>query len=781
MFTSLTTVCLFFIVLFGSNTAVAQGLLNGTTTSSLGLQATPESPSIQVSETILLTPTTSSDITSTSSLSTTSPSSASPSSYATTTSSTISVYTSPAIESSETSLIVPSTTSTTVLSSTSVLSSTTLLSSTESPSTSSTADAATTTQPLTSTESTAAIPAITTSSASDSAYSSTTSLSVYSSPAIASSDTSLAVPTTSSAAYSSTTSITVYSSPAIASSDTTLAVPTTSSGSALTPEAPTVQISETSLATPVSSDSSIAFSYAPATTTETSDSASSVQFTYAPETSTASSSDLLLGYIGSIAQSITPTAADGSVETSSVPIETSAAATSAQTSQAFEYAPDSSTDIAQTTAISATLVSIGSSAIPIAPIPQSYAGASSSTDPAAYVIGSQTASVGQTLTVDNTPVVVQTSAGVTQLYVGTTSAPSALSFVEATPAATQESSAVAATLSVGSSAIPIIPIAYTDATGATSTDAAAFVVGSQTASIGQTLTIDNTPVVVQTSAGATQVYAGTSAIPSALSFDLASTATSPPTATLATASIGSTALSIAPLPASYAAGDSSSAPAAFIIGSQTASAGQTLTIDNTPVVVQTSAGATQLFVGTATTSSALSFATITASASSLIGAPTTLTIGLQTVSRDSAGNYLVGTETLAPGSSIVQGSGSATAVVVLTTVSGSAHLIVQDASTTASIILPKVTSSASSITAAQESSAIVVNGHTYYLGPASLNAQATGSQSASSTFATSSKSGSASSPTGSGPLSQQNAASRSGYSMFVGGVGLLAFGFAMFL
>lgn len=217
-----------------------------------------------------------------------------------------------------------------------------------------------------------------------------------------------------------------------------------------------------------------------------------------------------------------------------------------------------------------------------------------------------------------------------------------------------------------------------------------------------------------------------------------------------------------------------------MVGSQTASVGQTVTIDNTPVVIQTSAGETQLYAGTATPS-ALSFAQATSgSPSAVTVAPTTLTIGLQTVSQNSAGNYMLGSLTLLPGSSITQGSGSETAIIGVTTISGSTQLVVQDASTTATTVLPKITLSPSSASAQQESSAIVVNGHTYFLGPASLNAQATGTPTGGiSSFITSGIGGAASTTSTAVPSLQNNGASTSSLSLLLTGVAFVAVGFTM--
>ncbi|KAK1815326.1 hypothetical protein LTR12_010296 [Friedmanniomyces endolithicus] len=737
MFSSLTCASLFFLVLSSSNRASARaGDVNGTTSVGGG-HVSAFVPTIGQSQTSLALPTLSIAPTAELTTSASTDGSTTAPSYASSTPQN----SSPVIQSSATSLNVPITSSTTLASN----------------------------EPLTS---------------------NTATTTQVSTTAASSTDTTQAAVQTPSAAASSTTLISVYPSPIIQSSVTSLATPSTTSigGGVVSPEAPQLGSSQTSLAIPVSTESSTTVPAASiATTTDGSSSATSVQFTYAPETSTAASSDLLLGYIGSIAQSSTPvastpTSAGASIASPSSAAGASAVSTSAAASPAFTYVPDSST--AQTSAVLATIASVGSSAVAIAPVPQTYSAGASSSGPDAFVIGSQTASVGQTLTVGNTPVVIQTSAGQTQLYAGTAATPSAISFAVATAAgaSSQPPAAAPAPVSIGSSVLSIAPVSQTYSAGASSSTPAAFVIGSQTASVGQTVTVDNTPVVIQTSAGKTQLYAGTAATPSALSFaTVAAAASSQPIAVApATVSIGSSVLSIAPV--SYASGQGSSSPPAFLIGSQTASIGQTLTIAGTPVVIQTSAGQTQLYAGTATPS-ALSFATVTTAVPSTAAAvPTTLTIGAATISQDSAGNYLLGSLTIAPGNTITQGSGSSATIIALATVSGSTQLVVQDASTTATTVLPpQVTVPASSGPALQQSSPVVVNGHTYYLGPASLNAQGTGSVTASGTFATSAVGGAASATRSQVPATQKGAASRSGLSLVLGAVVLVACGFAVLI
>lgn len=222
------------------------------------------------------------------------------------------------------------------------------------------------------------------------------------------------------------------------------------------------------------------------------------------------------------------------------------------------------------------------------------------------------------------------------------------------------------------------------------------------------------------------------------------------------------------------------APDAFAIGSQTASVGQTLTVDNTPVVVQTSAGQTQLYAGSAASPAVLSFAAATTEAASTItGAPSILTIGVETVSRNSAGAYMLGSQTLTPGGFVTEGSGSSTALVGVQINNGTTQLVIKEASSTETSALAMITKPMTSSSKTDDSSVIVVNGHTYLLGATSLNAgmTETGTASSASGFATSSVGGADSASASSGYGMQTSAASRTGNrALLLGGLVAIAVG-----
>lgn len=330
----------------------------------------------------------------------------------------------------------------------------------------------------------------------------------------------------------------------------------------------------------------------------------------------------------------------------------------------------------------------------------------------------------------------------------------AFTYVPDTPT---DASTVPATAAIGTSTVLVVPIPYSSAEGGTTSAPDAYIIGSQTASVGQTLTIDSTPVVVQTSAGETQLYAGTD-VPSAITFAQTYAPESTPVAqsapelqigtqtlkTNAPVTIGTSVVSMAT--------DSTGAPV-IVAGSST------LAISSYAAVAS-SAGET---VGSLSYAANQPYLTLTAEynmETTLSHAPTTVTLGLLTVSQESSGgDYLLGSKTLQPGSSVTQGYGSSATVVALSTDSeGSTHLVVAGPSTTAESALPEVTSVEATITsstAAEESSKIVVNGQTYFLNGATVNAKATGSAttSASSSFITSGASGASASASVSGSAS----------------------------
>ncbi|KAK5112013.1 hypothetical protein LTR62_004547 [Meristemomyces frigidus] len=534
-------------------------------------------------------------------------------------------------------------------------------------------------------------PAATTTDAPVAASPSTTPA-ANSSPVVASTDPTLAAPSptttdapATSAAAPSTVTTNVPSTTAAAPSPTTTDAPATSAAapSTVTANVPsttaaapsTVTANEPDTTTPAaSSDDTSAFTYAPGTTAIASSSPTDATsaFTYAPETTTTA--------IGS--QAGQTTAFTYRPETTTAPIASQASQTTA------------STVVPPNTSVSFN--------VPLVPTSVSSISVDQPTSftvyPSPVVASSETAVWPYTSASSNGG--STTIAAVVPAYTGGTTALGATSSPVAIPSASTEAAPTVpvpvvqstAAVSVGSSAVPIVALPASSAPSQSSSAAPAFVIGSQTASLGQTLTVDNTPVVVQTSAGQTQVFAGASAIPTALSFAPASSA-APVGPTMSNGMlIIPTSLGFAPPDASTTAewsGSNTAVPSAFSFSPM--------------------AGAS--------TTHHKGVLTIT-------GSPTTMTIGLETISRASNGAYMLGTATLTPGQTLTTISGTQTAKVALTVgPNGMTSLVVVDASTTGTVALPAITSASKSAS----SQAVVVNGHTYYVGGdgMSLNAQAT--------------------------------------------------------
>lgn len=143
-------------------------------------------------------------------------------------------------------------------------------------------------------------------------------------------------------------------------------------------------------------------------------------------------------------------------------------------------APPAQEAVTSTSSAPAITISVGSSNVVVKPNP-------SGSD---FVIGDSTAKPGQTLTVGSSPIVVHTSNGHTDV-------------IPLQP----PYSPPAATVTVGGSPITIKP----------APSGSGFLVGdsnfTSTATLGQTLTVSNTPIAIHTSGTFTQVVVGTQTIP----------------------------------------------------------------------------------------------------------------------------------------------------------------------------------------------------------------------------------------------------------------------------
>ncbi|GME21948.1 hypothetical protein GTA08_BOTSDO06591 [Neofusicoccum parvum] len=118
----------------------------------------------------------------------------------------------------------------------------------------------------------------------------------------------------------------------------------------------------------------------------------------------------------------------------------------------------------------------------------------------------------------------------------------------------------------------------------------------------------------------------------------------------------------------------------LVVGSQTLKAGSTIVVgtgsSTTAVALETDGSSTHIVVGTAT-------AAVPEATGSAEVAPSPIEVGGVTASQNAASEIVVGSQTLAPGSSIIVGSGSSTTAVALQTTDGTTQLVV--GSTTAAI------------------------------------------------------------------------------------------------
>ncbi|KAK4983224.1 hypothetical protein LTR50_007344 [Elasticomyces elasticus] len=148
-------------------------------------------------------------------------------------------------------------------------------------------------------------------------------------------------------------------------------------------------------------------------------------------------------------------------------------------------------------------------------------------------------------------------------------------------------------------------------------------------------------------------------------------------------SVGSTAVPINPVSLTTSISGSSVVIPGVIIGSQTVPIGATVIVGSTPVALITSNSQTYAVIGSST--SPLQYAAASAGSA---GGPAPLVIGSSTVTPNSASQYIVSGQTLAPGSSITIGSGSSTTVVGLQ-ITGSQTLLVVGSSTSTLQVIPQ--------------------------------------------------------------------------------------------
>lgn len=138
---------------------------------------------------------------------------------------------------------------------------------------------------------------------------------------------------------------------------------------------------------------------------------------------------------------------------------------------------------------------------------------------------------------------------------------------------------------------------------------------------------------------------------------------------------------------------------------------------------------------------------------------------------------MLGSQTLTPGSTVTAGSGASTALVEVEIAwDGATRVVVENAETLGTFAQPTVTSESMETTTSSDvvtSSVLVVNGHTYTLGPASLDAEATGASTGFATGVYATASGE--------PDVQTGAALKAASGLLIGGVAAVAFGVAALL
>jgi hypothetical protein len=172
-----------------------------------------------------------------------------------------------------------------------------------------------------------------------------------------------------------------------------------------------------------------------------------------------------------------------------------------------------------------------------------------------------------------------------------------------------------------------------------------------------------------------------------------------------------------------------------------------------------------------------------AAASTVTGPPVYVTIGVEVVSQNSNGKYMYGSQTLSLSQAVTEGTGTLAKTVELESNNGTTALVVEAECTTSTAALPMMTAATTS-SAAPQKSEIIVNGHTYYIGPASLNPGSTGSVTASSGFKTTATYATPSGPkatTTSKTPTTQNAGARASLSLVLAGSVAMAMGIAALL
>ncbi|MCJ1254360.1 hypothetical protein MMC24_002175 [Lignoscripta atroalba] len=331
------------------------------------------------------------------------------------------------------------------------------------------------------------------------------------------------------------------------------------------------------------------------------------------------------------------------VPRSTVPASASVSTPSAPTdapmsSQAvMDLPPISIADSAPSSSIApsnqfAQSLAIGFSVLPSSTTTVSAVISSFSATIPAVVTGTNTDALGQSITVETMPVVILIPGGQTNIVTGDSS--------------TVPLTSVPAETLVPSLSEPLIINGQTITVNSQSQ----YIVGSQTLIPG------GPAITVGSGSSATVIALQTSNDFKPLVVDTATSAPSPFPALTPVLTIGSETYTL-------------NSATQYIIGTQTLAPGVTITIGSgsstTVIALQTSNGFKPVVVDTAT-SAPSPFPALTPA----------LIIGSETYTLNSATQYIIGTQTLAPGGTITIGSGSSTTVIALQTSNSQTQLIV---------------------------------------------------------------------------------------------------------
>lgn len=209
----------------------------------------------------------------------------------------------------------------------------------------------------------------------------------------------------------------------------------------------------------------------------------------------------------------------------------------------------------------------------------------------AIAVGSQIAPVGSTITVSNMPIAVVTSSSRTFFVVGSHGTVTDESTI-ALPTAMSPASYVAALTGVPGGTIGISSTATE--IGGKQAIVPVFAVGSQSAVVGSTITVSNTPIAVISSASRAFYVVGSHGSgteASKIPLPIVESSAAQPTSNIPGGTIEFTTVTTQSRGQSITVTD-------YVVGSHTAPIGSTVTVSSTPIAVITSASSTFYVIGT---------------------------------------------------------------------------------------------------------------------------------------------------------------------------------------